>query len=258
MKNTKIIIATHKQYQMPNDEIYLPVHVGKEGKEELGYVGDNTGINISLKNLNFCELTGLYWARHNLDSDYIGLAHYRRHFKGKQKDKNKFNTILTSQELTDLLNETDIVLPKKRKYYIETIYSHYAHTLHAEDLDITREIISEIYPNYLKSFDKIMKRRSAHMFNMFIMKKEYVEEYCDWLFEILFELEKRLDISHYSAFEARLYGRVSEVLLDVWLDYKGYEYKEIPVVFVGKTNWLKKGISFLKAKFFGKKYKESF
>ena len=34
MKNTKIIIATHKQYQMPNDKIYLPVHVGKEKEKK--------------------------------------------------------------------------------------------------------------------------------------------------------------------------------------------------------------------------------
>ena len=64
-----IIIATHKKYQMPADKMYLPVHVGAEGKKDsdgkdldLGYVKDNTGDNISLKNPSFCELTGLYWA----------------------------------------------------------------------------------------------------------------------------------------------------------------------------------------------------
>ena len=74
----KIIVATHKKYWMPSDDIYLPVHVGKKGKTDLGYQGDDTGDNISDKNTNYCELTGLYWAWKNLKADYKGLAHYRR------------------------------------------------------------------------------------------------------------------------------------------------------------------------------------
>ena len=35
---------------MPSDEVYMPIHVGREGKDNLGYVGDNTGENISIKN----------------------------------------------------------------------------------------------------------------------------------------------------------------------------------------------------------------
>ena len=62
----KIIVATHKKYWMPSDDIYLPVHVGKKGKTDLGYQGDDTGDNISDKNTNYCELTGLYWAWKNL------------------------------------------------------------------------------------------------------------------------------------------------------------------------------------------------
>ena len=89
-KNTptvKIIVATHKKYEMPQDAMYLPLHVGAEGKTDqngnpldLGYQKDNTGENISNKNAAYCELTGLYWAWKNLDTDYTGLAHYRRHF----------------------------------------------------------------------------------------------------------------------------------------------------------------------------------
>ena len=77
MKNIKVIIATHKKYQMPEDKMYLPVHVGAEGKDSIGYKGDNTKDNISEKNPFFCELTGLYWAWKNLKADYIGIAHYR-------------------------------------------------------------------------------------------------------------------------------------------------------------------------------------
>ena len=82
--NVKIIIAAHKVYEMPDDICYLPVHVGKAvNNKNIGFRGDDTGDNISVKNSSYCELTGLYWAWKNLDADYLGLAHYRRYFSAK-------------------------------------------------------------------------------------------------------------------------------------------------------------------------------
>ena len=262
MKKIKLIIATHKKYRMPNDKMYLPLHVGAEGKKDLGYTKDNTEDNISLKNPFFCELTGLYWAWKNVDAEYIGLAHYRRHFtlsnKKYKNEDDKFNHILTDKELKELLKENNIILPKKRKYYIENLYDHYKHTMYVEPLDETRNIIKEKYPEYLSEFDKLHKRTSAHMFNMLIMKQEILNEYCTWLFDILFELEKRIDTKKYDTFHARFYGRVSELLLDVWLNTNNLNYKEINFMDIENLNWWKKGTSFLKAKFFGKKYDKSF
>ncbi len=39
----KILVAAHKKYWMPSDDVYMPLHVGAEGKEPLGYTPDNTG-----------------------------------------------------------------------------------------------------------------------------------------------------------------------------------------------------------------------
>lgn len=255
--NIKIIVATHKNYWMPQDEIYLPLHVGHAGKEDIGLQGDDTGDNISEKNPYYCELTGLYWAWKNLDAEYIGLAHYRRHFSVKVK-KDKKASVLTKEQLEHLLKSNDVVLPKKRKYYIETIYSHYAHTADGSHLDKTREIISQKCPDYLDAFDKVMSSTGAHMFNMFIMKKSLADNYCEWLFDILFELEKRIDISGMSAFDARLFGRVSEMLLDVWITKNNIPYKEIKHMHMEPINWGKKIGGFLAAKFAGKKYTKSF
>ena len=219
MKKITVIIATHKEYKMPGDSLYLPVHVGAEGKKDIGYTKDNTGDNISTKNPFFCELTGLYWAWKNLDSDYIGLAHYRRHFGlSKRKYKKVEDTldhVLTRKQAKEILKDYDVIVPKKRRYYIENLYNHYKHTLYVEQLEETRDIIEKKYPKYLKEFDRLHKRTSAHMFNMFIMKKEILDDYCNWLFDILFELEKRIDVSKYDQFHARFFGRVSELLLDI-------------------------------------------
>ena len=96
------------------------------------------------------------------------------------------------------------------------------------------------------------------MFNMFIMKKEILDGYCKWLFDILFELEKRVDTKDYTAFHNRFYGRVSELLLDVYINTNNISYKEVNFIDIENINWLKKGTSFLKAKFLGKKYEKSF
>ena len=261
-KNIKILVASHKKYKMPEDNLYFPIQVGAEGKEEIGFSKDNVGENISLKNPYFCELTAMYWAWKNMQVDYIGLVHYRRYFSTKKvipkNEEEKFNIILDSEEVDKILEETDIVLPKERNYYIENIYNHYKHTMYIEPLDITGDIIKEKYPAYYIEFENLKKTTKMHAFNMFIMKKKYFNEYCTWLFDILFELEKRVDFSSYDSFHARFFGRISERLLDVWIKTNKYKFKEVKVIDMQNVNWMKKGTSFLIAKFIGKKYSQSF
>lgn len=270
-KNIKIIIATHKKYKMPEQDIYYPLHVGAKGKADLGYMKDSTGDNISEKNPYFCELTGLYWAWKNLNADFIGLVHYRRYFYLKKKrSANLYDSILTSKEAQDLCQLYDVILPQKRHYYIETIYSHYQHTHYSEQLDLTRTIIAEKYSSYLKSFDEIVHQTSGYMFNMFILNKNLLDAYCIWLFDILFELEKRITlenkyINNISSYQARFYGRISEIIFNVWLKYQfdtgiidKKQIIEIGCMHMEKINWRKKGVAFLKAKFMGKKYENSF
>ena len=253
-----IVVATHKPYRMPSDPCYLPLHVGRAGKEDIGFSGDDTGENISQKNPFYCELTGLYWLWRNVDSDYKGLVHYRRHFGGSGKSRDPWERILTQGELEALLKGRDVLLPRKRRYYIESLYSHYAHTHYGEHLDLTREIIEAQCPQYLPAFDRVMRRTWGHMFNMFVMSGEKCDAYCAWLFPILEQLEGRVDYRSLDPFQARLFGRVSELLLDVWLETNGYAYCELPLVSTEPVNWWKKGTSFLKAKFSGKKYGSSF
>lgn len=261
-KEVKIIVATHKKYRMPNEKIYIPVHVGKKNKEDIGYIGDDTGDNISEKNPYYCELTGLYWAWKNIKADYIGLVHYRRGLTYKRKinlkKRDKFECVLKDEEIQEIISDVDVILPQKRRYFIETIYSHYVHTLHGETLDETRRIIEDKYLDYLESFDKVMNRTSAHMFNIFIMKKSLLNQYCTWLFSILEELEKRIDPSQYDTFHARYLGRISEILLDVWINKNDIKYQEVPVLNLERTKWAKKIYAFISAKITNKKYSGSF
>jgi len=291
-----VVVATHKKYPMPKDKMYIPLHVGAEGKKDengmpldLGFQTDNTGDNISSMNDQFCELTGLYWAWKNLKSDYLGLVHYRRHFKGlsqkafrKKKagnidteeykdannaiDMDSFDRVLKYKELRPLLDKYKIFVPKKRHYYIETLQQHYAHNHRIIELDTARDIIKEKYPEYMPAYDTAINRTWGYMFNMMIMRRDLMEEYLTWLFDILFELKSRLESEDgLSSFENRYPGRVSERIFNVWLTYQMQEGKireddicEIPFMYMEKINILNKGITFLKAKFIGKKPEKSF
>jgi hypothetical protein len=84
---------------------------------------------------------------------------------------------------------------------------------------------------------------------MFIMRKNILNLYCTWLFDVLFELEKRIDISGYSTSEMRVFGYISEWLLDVWLDKNDYKSLEIHAMFMEDQHWPKKIFSFLTRKF---------
>lgn len=263
MENIKVLIATHRDFKAPSDlQLYLPVHVGSSGKADLGYQRDDEGDNISLKNPNYCELTGIYWAWKNLNASYVGLVHYRRYFSNKpmRYSKNLLvdDVAISRHDILVALQKCDVIVPKKRKYYIETLYSHYANTFDASHLDQTRDILKSLYPEQLAVYDLTMKQTSGYMFNMFIMKKDLLNNYCEWLFPILDELYTRIDTSNMTAFEARYIGRVSELLFNVWLNVNHFVVCEKSVVHFGNINFLKKASAFLNAKFFKKKYKQSF
>lgn len=253
--NIKVLVATHKDYKMPKDEVYLPIFVGNaiHPENNPGFQSDDDGENISLKNKNYNELTALYWAWKNLDADAIGLVHYRRYLIGNTKKVSKFDKILNKKEIEKLFQSYDVILPKRRNYYIESNFSHYIHAHHEEPLELTKDVIEKYFPEYKSAYETVMKRSSAHMFNMFVMRKVYFDQYVQWMFDVLGRVEQQLDITTYNAYEARVYGFISELLLDVWLEVNDIETVEVPYKFMEKQNWIIKGSLFLKRKLFNTK-----
>lgn len=245
----RIGVAVHKPYAIPGDAMYLPVQAGRALHPALKqYTGDDTGESISEKNAGYCELTVLYWLWKNVGADAIGLCHYRRYFAGSRLGP-KWGRILTAEQAERYLEKADVILPKKRNYWIETNYSQYTHAHHAKDLDLTREVIGERCPEYLDAFDRVMDRTQGHRFNMLLMRREVLKRYCAWLFDILFTLEERLDTTGYSGYDKRVYGFLGERLLDVWLESQNLRVKELPVAHLESQHWPRKIIGFLKRKF---------
>ena len=214
-KDVAIYVCTHKKFDYKLDDEYYALQVGALGKTDLGYLKDSTGNNISERNPNYCELTGLYWIWKNSDFDIVGLTHYRRYFFRNLFDfKNK--KVLNKAFIIIKLEKYDAILPNKR-FYKESMYEIYKRDHHINDYENIREIIKKVSPEYLIDFDNFSKSHECFLYNMFICRKKLIDEYCDWLFKLLFELEKCTNIDSYDDYNKRIYGFLSERLFNVWI-----------------------------------------
>lgn len=231
-----IYVATHKSFDtsiLPKS--YIPLHVGMEGKVSLGYLGDNTGDNISLKNDKYCELTGLYWIWKNSQEDIVGLCHYRRFFVSKVAYSLKvlFGVncgILKEQSIKRKLRKHDMIV---YPFYVakgKTIYQRFAEGHNSKDLDAVRNAIEKLYPDYLADYDLIMNGREFYYANMFIARKEVINEYCKWLFDVFFEAEKHIDTSGYDSYQKRVMGFISERVFEVWITHNKINICKMPVI----------------------------
>lgn len=259
-------VATHKPYRMPSDPCYLPIHVGAalRPKLDLGFQRDDEGDNISIRNSSYSELTGVYWLWRNADADAKGIVHYRRLLGSpenlRRHARDPYGRLATGEDLTRLLEQYPAVVARRRSYVIETVGDHYLHTMEggADQLAACRAALVERWPAYVDAWDAHMSSCSAHLFNMFVMRTPEFDAYCSWLFDVLAEVERKYDGVGLDAFGARWPGRISERLLDLWLQTNGVAFTELPVVSPEPVDWPAKVKGFLAAKFLGKKYERSF
>lgn len=263
----KIGVITHKKFDDIKSEIFIPLHVGKKGKDDLGYIGDDTGENISEKNSNYCELTGQYWMWKNWTNlDYKGLCHYRRYFivptrwndfkynfllfikkvdgflKNKKSWTQRISKLKKNQKLKNYIRKSEEFLKGKLYQYDvvllkefelnKTLEVLYKNDLVDKDLITLRDVIFEKYPEYVKDFDMLINQNKLSPCNMFIAKKEIFNEYSEWLFDILFEVEKRVEIPN-DVYKARVFGFMGEYLLNVYFNkHKEYKVLKMDMLFI--------------------------
>lgn len=243
-KKVEIYVSHYKDYYRYENKIFKHYFVGNKLNKKnntMNLPGDDTGENISQKNDNFNELTLLYWVWKNTKQDYVGFAHYRRflvyeNFENKKLEKiynkilrktsktenqkikiiEKKLSIFTKKIIKDV-KKYDIILPYpsimpltlKEQYNYHHIKEHYI---------ILGEIINEKYPKIYKSYLNASQRNTFFIANMFITSRKIFDEICTFLFDILFELEKRIEIPTDDV-QKRVFGFISERLLTIYLDY---------------------------------------
>ena len=258
--NCKIYVLHYKNGEpFPDLPCYIHILAGKETyPQESDLTGDNTGENISNKNQYYSELTGTYWVYKNQSSEIVGTCHYRRFFTAKgepfqYKLKRLLyyfgglnigrygliytsnqdywsNRILTCNEVKLILEDFDAIMPIKRKLRqsVEGHYNKYHDTI---DLQLLRIIINEKTPDYSSSFESTLQQKRLYANNMMVMKRPTFEALCDWLFMLLFEFEKRVDLTNYTDYQQRIFGFISERLITTWINHHQLKVKELPLIY---------------------------
>ncbi len=228
-------------------------------------VGDDTGDNISARNNEFNECSVLYWIWKNEDYKnlkYVGLFQYRRHlilnnyFNNAKNDLEKraykcthFKKISTSYEDTiglseknvlSILENYDCILPYSTDFSAINTTSSYDDWVynipgvHVSDLVELEKTVKELHPEMSEALNVYLNSPSKRMYHIFIAKPTIFNEYCKWLFEILFELDKRIDTTLYSINGKRTLGYLAETLYGFYFYYMQdkIKIKECGVAFI--------------------------
>ena len=79
------------------------------------------------------------------------------------------------------------------------------------------------------------------LYCMFIAKYEFFDKYFEWLFPLLFEAEKRIDISGYDAQQKRVLAFLAERLLNIYVYHHKLKAVYEPIYFIkGERNIVSK------------------
>lgn len=249
---TTIYCVTHKAKPLIINNLIIPFQVGNNPDILEGIIRDNILENISNKNDSYSELTACYWIWKNVKStNYVGLCHYRRYFNFNLPlfNKKKYDYLFTDingfkklkqykandakidKKIVKILKHHDAIVTVS--YNLEnTVYEDYKKQHRIEDLEETLKIIKEFYPDYATFSQNFVNTvTKIHICNMFITSKFIWDDYHQWLFHILFELEKRINLPD-ETYQKRVFGFLSERLFNIYLYKKKLKLKEIAMTFV--------------------------
>ena len=203
-------------YRIP-DRVH-PIQVGAAlTDKKISVITDDTGENISSKNVNYCELTALYWMwKNRLQEEkgrpYLGLFHYRRFLELEDED-------LLCMEKEDV----DVVLPYPTVHEPD-ISEHHSRYLAESDWEAMLKALEELQPAYARDFPDILKQPYLYNYNIIIAKREILRDYCKWLFPIL---ERTEELSTPKGWERadRYIGYLGENLLTLYFLYNAKKWK---------------------------------
>ena len=259
-KKTRIFVFHYKAGPtITKEPCYVNIWAGQNKEANCqGLTGDNTGDNISSKNKYYSELTGLYWVWKNTQQEIVGSVHYRRFFTAQPEPflqscrrllyylvgihykrygliytqrVNQFrDAILTEQEIDEILTNNDIILPVRRKLKY-TVEEHYNRYHDFSDLNLIKSIIKDKYPDFNEALEEVLCGKRLYANNMMIMRRADFDQCMSWLFDILFEFEKRVNLDDYQGYQQRILGFMAERLLNVWFIASSLRIKELPVIY---------------------------
>lgn len=227
----KIFIAAHKMFHVPENQIYIPLWLGKSEDNILGFTEDKEKPEISHLNPLINECTGLYWMWKHVKDDFVGLVHYRRYFLNDENAS--IENILTQEQVVKILRKYDIIVAPLM-YLPCSLYEQLQMTLEQEAFqtgyELVRDRIANVHPEYLDVFETVFSGNTFFPCNMFVTRKQMMDDYCDWLFQIIIDVSERIDVTNYAPYSKRVIGFIAERLFTVWLVCQNIRIKELPIL----------------------------
>ena len=194
-KDFCVYVVTHKDVKLSAlPEGYKIIHAGHAiAKKKFGYLGDDTGDNISTLNLYINEVTALYWLWKHTSHDVIGLNHYRRFFTASSDENFAVEKILSRSEAEEILRDHDIIVAKNPLAPMNV--SCWQMMISGTELEqfvgeIFRKHIAARQPNYLDAFEHMSQAFTGFQFEIFITRRKIFDAYCEWLFSFLIDATK--------------------------------------------------------------------
>uniref|UniRef100_UPI0040564512 DUF4422 domain-containing protein n=1 Tax=Acetatifactor sp. TaxID=1872090 RepID=UPI0040564512 len=228
--DANIYVVMHKNYNVMCNDLYKPICVGTHYTNE-NYVNEQSGENIAHLNEKINELTALYWMWKNSDSEIIGLNHYRRYFSVSQW-KARAN-YLDMPTLHEYMQKYDIILMESGPLFFKTEKRLMQESMSRQAFDeafrIIEMVLKKYQPQYLQPFYQVMEGHHTYWCNMFVMRRELLDEYCTWLFSFIIEAAELFEAEKYDAYNKRAIGFLGECMLTVWLLGQNLKIKELPV-----------------------------
>lgn len=160
---------------------------------------DNTGVNISTKNKQYCEMSATYWAWKNTKHDWTGIEHYRRHL------------LATPAMMTD---DVDAILPLPYLCWSNTL-AQFRRFVGAEVVDALLRALKMLQPNEYEAYEAILKGPYQYTYNLVCARREVFEDYCKWFFHITEHMETMAGEVPALA-ETRALSYVAEVLTNLY------------------------------------------
>ena len=181
----------------------------------IAVVTDDTGENISKRNKQFCELTGLYWLWKHATDEVIGLEHYRRHFLLPDDWQRRMQD-----------HHIDVILPTPL-YVAPSLAQNYRERHTASDWEYMTEYVrKQDQAEYNRMMDFFENTSLYSPCNMFIMRKEILDELCEWLFPILFACAEHGG-EREDQYQNRYPGFMSERLITYYFEKNREKYKVV-------------------------------
>lgn len=194
---------------------------------------DKTEKNIAKKYKYYGELTGYYWLLKNffcsLDSEYVGFCQFYNFLDFNSEkpispkttnmyvdDFQKAFATYTEDEVYKCVHNYNAIVAEK-KIVGETVYNHYLKSYSEKYLNLTIDSIKTVFPEYRQAVNKFMESDFIYPFGTFIMKKEMIIEFLNWLFDVLANIERKTNLNTLKTLDDIQSVFISECFLNVWL-----------------------------------------